>query len=48
MGSETFDTNIENFLNKTSDQVCNVKAKLSEEINKNNQLIELFQQDDSI
>lgn len=51
MGTETLNSEtstIEDFLAKTSDKVCEVKTNLSEEINKNNQLIELLQQDDSI
>ena len=45
MGAETYTaetSTIEDFLNKTSDSVCDVKVKLGEEINKNNQLISFF------
>jgi DCC-interacting protein 13 alpha len=50
MGSETFDTSttIDTFLNKTSDQVCEIKKEMTSDIAKTNQLIDLLQQDDSI
>lgn len=52
MGSETVNgterQNLDQFLDKNSEDICQVKAAMSEEINKNNQMIELLQQDDSI
>lgn len=52
MGTETVNGTeghkLDEFLEKSSNQICKVKTEMSEEINKNNQLIELLQQDESI
>lgn len=52
MGSETINGleahKLDDFLEDNTKKICNVKAQLSEEMNKNNQMIELLQQDDSI
>ncbi|CAF0978359.1 unnamed protein product [Brachionus calyciflorus] len=52
MGNETFScdssSKIDEFLNNTSSQVCEIKAQQSENMNKTNQLIDLIQQDDSL
>ena len=39
---------LKDFLDKNIQGVCRIKEAMGEEINKNNQMIELLQQDDSI
>lgn len=52
MGAETLngdsDKTLDTFLEKNTNEICAVKKQLGEEMNKNNQMIELLQQDDSI
>jgi len=42
------DKTLDGFLEKNTDHICSLKNQLAEEMNKNNQMIELLQQDDSI
>ena len=52
MGTETLNgteqKKLDEFLEKNTKNICEIKTQLGEEMNKNNQMIELLQQDDSI